>query len=51
MSFQKSIEICFAKYATFSGKAGRSEYWWFFLFLILPDVMSPVLQMRINGKL
>tara|TARA_B100000029_G_C17585132_1_gene960918 strand:- start:2675 stop:3013 length:339 start_codon:yes stop_codon:yes gene_type:complete len=35
MSFQKSIEICFAKYATFSGKAGRSEYWWFFLFLIL----------------
>ncbi len=35
MSFQKSIEICFAKYGTFQGKATRSEYWWFFLFLIL----------------
>jgi uncharacterized membrane protein YhaH (DUF805 family) len=32
MSLTESISICFSKYATFSGKASRSEYWWFFLF-------------------
>ena len=32
MTFQKSIETCFEKYATFDGKASRSELWWFLLF-------------------
>lgn len=32
MTFQESIRVCFAKYADFSGRASRSEYWWFFLF-------------------
>lgn len=26
---------CFKKYATFSGRANRAEYWWFFLFNFL----------------
>jgi uncharacterized membrane protein YhaH (DUF805 family) len=34
MTFQDSIRTCFSKYADFSGRASRSEYWWFFLFLI-----------------
>ncbi|KQY90269.1 DUF805 domain-containing protein [Pelomonas sp. Root1444] len=34
MTFQDSIRTCFSKYADFSGRAGRSEYWWFALFLI-----------------
>ncbi len=35
MSFSDSIKICFAKYANFSGRATRSEYWWFYLFFIV----------------
>ena len=35
MSFAESISTCFAKYATFSGRAARSEYWWFYLFTTL----------------
>lgn len=35
MTFQESIRVCFAKYADFSGRASRSEYWWFILFLTL----------------
>jgi uncharacterized membrane protein YhaH (DUF805 family) len=35
MSFTESISTCFAKYATFSGRATRSEYWWFYLFTTL----------------
>lgn len=32
MTFGKSISTCFSKYATFSGRASRSEYWWWQLF-------------------
>lgn len=31
MGFLESIKTCFGKYATFSGRARRSEYWWFCL--------------------
>ncbi len=32
LSFVDAIKICFNKYATFSGRASRAEYWWFVLF-------------------
>ncbi len=35
MTFTQSITTCFSKYATFSGRASRSEFWWFYLFSIL----------------
>ena len=35
MSFSDAIRSCFSKYATFSGRASRPEYWWFVLFLFL----------------
>lgn len=31
-SFGEAIKRFFKKYATFSGRASRSEYWWVFLF-------------------
>lgn len=31
MTFIESIKSCYGKYATFSGRATRSEYWWFVL--------------------
>ena len=35
MSFVESIRTCFSKYADFSGRAGRPEFWWFVLFTIV----------------
>ena len=36
MSFFESISTCLVKkYFTFSGRATRSEFWWFYLFTIL----------------
>ena len=35
MTFTESISACFSKYATFTGRASRSELWWFVLFLVL----------------
>lgn len=31
MIFAQSIKTCFKKYATFSGRASRSEFWWWSL--------------------
>lgn len=36
MTFTESITTCLAKkYATFTGRASRSEFWWFMLFGIV----------------
>lgn len=32
MTFGQSISRCFSKYCTFTGRASRSEYWWWILF-------------------
>lgn len=31
MDFGTSLKTCFSKYATFEGRARRSEFWWFYL--------------------
>ncbi len=31
MTFAESVCTCFQKYAVFSGRASRSEFWWFIL--------------------
>lgn len=40
MGFGEAVRTVFKdKYATFSGRASRSEYWWSFLFLIIAEVV------------
>lgn len=38
MTFGESIKTCFRKYAEFNGRATRSEFWYFVLFLVLVDL-------------
>ena len=35
MNIGTAITVCMSKYATFSGRASRSEFWWFYLFVVL----------------
>ena len=35
MTFGQSISTCFKKYASFKGRASRSEFWYFYLFILL----------------
>ncbi len=35
MGFKEAIRTCLNKYVTFSGRASRSEYWYFYLFIML----------------
>ncbi len=49
MSFFSSIKICFARYAVFSGRATRSEYWWFALFLFIAGIVTSIIDVMIMG--
>ena len=49
MSFASSIKICFSKYAVFSGRASRSEYWWFALFLFIAGIVTSIIDVMIMG--
>jgi uncharacterized membrane protein YhaH (DUF805 family) len=44
MNFQAAVASCFSKYATFSGRAPRSEYWYFVLFCILASIVTAILD-------
>jgi len=35
MNFGQAITTCMSKFVTFSGRAKRSEFWWFYLFTVL----------------
>jgi len=49
MNFQTSIKTCFNKYADFSGRALRSEFWWFVLFSLLGGIVSVIIDVMILG--
>ncbi len=39
MDFMTAVKTCFSKYATFSGRAPRSEFWWFVLFVMVTNLV------------
>jgi uncharacterized membrane protein YhaH (DUF805 family) len=39
----------FKKYATFSGRASRSEYWWWTLFNVIISVVLNILSLALGG--
>ena len=45
MSFQDAVRTCLQqKYADFSGRARRSEYWFFFLFQVIVNAVAGFLD-------
>ncbi len=44
MDFSQAIRSCFSKYATFSGRAQRSEFWFFSLFTLLGSIALSILD-------
>ena len=49
MTFGESISICFKKYASFDGRASRSEYWWFVLFTFLVSMGTGIISETLSG--
>ncbi len=44
MDMETAVRTVFSKYATFSGRAGRAEYWYFQLFYFLVMIATLMLQ-------
>jgi uncharacterized membrane protein YhaH (DUF805 family) len=44
MSFATAIRTCFSKYVTFSGRASRPEYWYFFLFALIAGLFANIID-------
>ena len=51
MSFGQAVRSCLSKYATFDGRATRSEFWWFYLFTLIVSfvVLLPGYILMIAG--
>ncbi|MBL4808016.1 MAG: DUF805 domain-containing protein, partial [Rhodobacteraceae bacterium] len=49
MNIMQSIKTCFDKYATFSGRAQRSEFWWFILFVVVGSIIAGRLDVMVFG--
>jgi uncharacterized membrane protein YhaH (DUF805 family) len=48
MTFTESIQTCFSKYADFNGRATKSEFWWWVLFVILATVAANILSDKLG---
>ena len=49
MNFVEAIQVCLSKYATFHGRARRSEYWWFALFNLIVSVVAAIIDRALGG--
>jgi uncharacterized membrane protein YhaH (DUF805 family) len=49
MHFGTAIKTCLRNYAVFSGRARRSEYWYFFLFVALANITAGFVQAIIDA--
>lgn len=43
----ESIKTCFGKYIDFSGRASRSEFWWFLLFHLVGTIGLSWIEIRV----
>ena len=45
MSFVESIQSAFKKYFVWKGRASRSEFWWFYLFIIIGSIVTTLIDL------
>ncbi|MFI6254892.1 DUF805 domain-containing protein [Micromonospora zamorensis] len=44
MSFIAAVKSVFSQYVGFTGRARRSEYWWFVLFTVIVSIVAAILD-------
>lgn len=49
MGFGEAVKTCFSKYVVFSGRASRSEFWWFFLFTVIVQAILSLIDAQLFG--
>ena len=48
-SFGQAVRRFFAKYSDFTGRASRSEYWWWFLFAVIIALVFEILVLTLGS--
>lgn len=48
MNFTTAVRTCLNKYVTFDGRAPRSEFWWWVLFVIIANVVAVMIDSMIG---
>lgn len=49
MTFGQAIKTNFSKYVTFSGRAQRSEFWWWVLFIFVANIVLTWVDIALFG--
>ena len=49
MGFTEAISCGFQKYVGFSGRAARSEYWYWVLFIVLLSIVALLIDLTVFG--
>jgi uncharacterized membrane protein YhaH (DUF805 family) len=44
MTMQEAVRSVLSKYATFEGRAARSEFWWWFLAIIIASIVAGLID-------
>ena len=50
MGFREAVTVCIQDYYTFSGRARRPEFWWFFLFVVVGTLLLSAVDAVIFGE-
>jgi len=48
MGFGAAVKSVFGKYASFTGRAPRSEFWWFYLFAVVVSLVLNVIDVALG---
>jgi len=51
MGFGQAISAGFSNYVNFSGRACRSEYWYWILFIIIADIVAAIIDQALGIQL
>jgi len=49
MSFGQAVKSGFSNYVKFSGRASRSEFWWFILFVVIIGIIVSIIDNAIGA--
>jgi uncharacterized membrane protein YhaH (DUF805 family) len=51
MGFGQAISAGFSNYVNFSGRACRSEYWYWILFIVIADIVAVIIDQALGMQL
>lgn len=49
MNFQDAVKKCFTNYVGFSGRAARSEYWYWVLFVLVASIVLSMVSQELSA--